>query len=377
MFNQFRPIEKDVWPLLLKNYSKMESIGNFSKLICKGIFPFSRTVKSYVKNGIINLDKPNYTTFNQVIKLIKQFLKISKVEYSQETNFKINGCFIIFLEKAIRLVKTQLKYCKKLVAVFKFNYINKKQKIEFFNRIEAFRGEIFQCFSTILNTKRQLRIANIYTTSIQEFYSKQKTCIIEISCDSNIYFKNISSFFFSKLGNNYKLLELRQIRWGCLSENINLTTLHDLIDSNWFYYSKKIDFYIKKVIMPLEILLTCYKRIVIRNSSINSICYGAKLMACGIIRAERNIAKNDEILIISLKGEAVAIAISIINTITLNKKIQGCVCRTKDIIMNKDEYPKNWGIGTNRIKKKLNSSCGLRCFVNKKSTDDINTWNFQ
>ena len=35
--------------------------------------------------------------------------------------------------------------------------------------------------------------------------------------------------------------------------------------------------------MPLEILLTSYKRVVVNDSAINAICYGAKFMIPGLI----------------------------------------------------------------------------------------------
>jgi H/ACA ribonucleoprotein complex subunit 4 len=190
----------------------------------------------------------------------------------------------------------------------------------------------------------------------------RKTCILQISCDSNIYIRNILNYFFSNFGNSCNLIELRQIRSGYLNENINLVTFHELIDSNWFYISKKNEFYIKKTIMPFEILLTCYKRVVIKNSSINSICYGARLVVSGIIRAEKNIGKKDQVLLISLKGEAIAIGVAVSNMTILNNKSK-YFCIIQNIIMKKDEYPKKWGLGINQIKKKIYVECG---FLEKK-----------
>ena len=74
--------------------------------------------------------------------------------------------------------------------------------------------------------------------------------------------------------------------------------------------------------MPLECLLTTYKRIVVKDSCINSICYGAQLMIPGVLRFSSDIevfllfislihSKCDkELVLITTKGEAVAIAIA-------------------------------------------------------------------
>ena len=39
--------------------------------------------------------------------------------------------------------------------------------------------------------------------------------------------------------------------------------------------------YLRRAIMPLEAVLTTYKRLVVKDSAVNAICYGAKLMLPG------------------------------------------------------------------------------------------------
>ena len=47
--------------------------------------------------------------------------------------------------------------------------------------------------------------------------------------------------------------------------------------------------------MPLEVLLTNFKRVVVKDSAINAICYGAKLMIPGLLRYEAGIEIDDEV----------------------------------------------------------------------------------
>ena len=42
--------------------------------------------------------------------------------------------------------------------------------------------------------------------------------------------------------------------------------------------------YLRRAIMPLERLLTSFKRLVVKDSAVNAICYGAKLMIPGLMR---------------------------------------------------------------------------------------------
>lgn len=43
-------------------------------------------------------------------------------------------------------------------------------------------------------------------------------------------------------------------------------------------------------------LLLTYKRVVVKDSSVNSICYGAKLMIPGILRFAQDIEVNTEVM---------------------------------------------------------------------------------
>jgi len=41
--------------------------------------------------------------------------------------------------------------------------------------------------------------------------------------------------------------------------------------------------YLRRVIMPLETLLVNYKKIIIKDSCVNAVCYGAQLMIPGVL----------------------------------------------------------------------------------------------
>ena len=47
--------------------------------------------------------------------------------------------------------------------------------------------------------------------------------------------------------------------------------------------------------MPLEAVLTTLKRLVIKDSAIEAICYGAKIMIPGLLRFENGIEVDEEV----------------------------------------------------------------------------------
>ena len=60
--------------------------------------------------------------------------------------------------------------------------------------------------------------------------------------------------------------------------------------------------YLRRVIRPLEALLVGYKRIVVKDSAVNAVCYGAKLMIPGLLRYEADIALHEEVVLMTTKG---------------------------------------------------------------------------
>merc|ERR1712115_59964 len=76
--------------------------------------------------------------------------------------------------------------------------------------------------------------------------------------------------------------ELRRVRSGIQDETDGgLCTLHDVLDAQWLYDNHKDESYLRRVIKPLEALLTNHKRIIMKDSSVNAVCYGAKVMLPG------------------------------------------------------------------------------------------------
>lgn len=78
--------------------------------------------------------------------------------------------------------------------------------------------------------------------------------------------------------------ELRRVRSGAMDETKGMVTLHDVLDAQWVYDNQNDESYLRNVISPLESLLTTYKRLVVKDSAVNAVCYGAKLMLPGLLR---------------------------------------------------------------------------------------------
>ncbi len=89
--------------------------------------------------------------------------------------------------------------------------------------------------------------------------------------------------------------ELRRCRSGIMGERDNMVTLHDVLDSQWLFDNAQDESYLRRTIMPLEVLLTNYKRLVVKDSAVNALCYGAKLMIPGLLRYENGVEVDEEV----------------------------------------------------------------------------------
>jgi H/ACA ribonucleoprotein complex subunit 4 len=128
--------------------------------------------------------------------------------------------------------------------------------------------------------------------------------------------------------------------------------MHDVLDAQYHYDKTKDESYLRRIVMPLETLLVNYKRVVVKDSAVNAICYGAKFMIPGLLRFADGIEVNDEVVMITTKGEAIAVGIAQMTTAVMATIDHGVVAKIKRVIMERDTYPRRWGMGPVAQKKK-------------------------
>lgn len=122
--------------------------------------------------------------------------------------------------------------------------------------------------------------------------------------------------------------------------------------TGWPPDNNRDETYLRQVIQPLETLLVGYKRLVVKDSAVNAITYGAKLMLPGLLRYESNIEQHEECVLITTKGEAIAIGIAMMSAVEMTTCDHGVVAKVKRCIMERDLYPRRWGLGPTAAEKK-------------------------
>ncbi|KAA0147908.1 hypothetical protein FNF27_00749 [Cafeteria roenbergensis] len=346
------------WPLLLKGYDRLNVRTSHYTPIPAGCSPLKRDLASYLSYGVINLDKPANPSSHEVVAWIKRILRVEKTGHSGTLDPKVTGCLIVCIDRATRLVKSQQSAGKEYVAVVRLHGAIESEAV-LARGIEKLTGALFQRPPLISAVKRQLRIRTIYKSKLFEFDTDRNLGVFWVSCEAGTYIRTLCVHLGLVTGVGGHMQELRRVRSGAMDENKHLVTMHDVLDAQWQFDKTKDETYLRRVVKPLEILLTGFKRVVVKDSAVNAICYGAKLMIPGLLRFADDIGVNEEIVIMTTKGEAVAVGIALMTTSVMATVDHGAVAKIKRVIMERDVYPRRWGLGPVASRKKAMIKDGL------------------
>ncbi|KAI9009515.1 pseudouridine synthase [Gaertneriomyces semiglobifer] len=361
------------WPLLLKNYDKLNVRTGHYTPIPSGCSPLKRPIDEYVKYGVINLDKPANPSSHEVVAWIRRILRVEKTGHSGTLDPKVTGCLIVCVDRATRLVKSQQGAGKEYVAVLRLHdAIDSEKKLA--QSLETMTGALFQRPPLISAVKRQLRIRTIHDLKLIEFDNDRHLGVFWVSCEAGTYIRTLCVHLGLLLGVGGHMQELRRVRSGAMSEDDGMVTMHDILDAQWTYDNTKDETYLRRVVRPLETLLTSYKRVVVKDSAVNAICYGAKLMIPGLLRFESGIDINEEVVLMTTKGEAIALAIAQMSTAEMATCDHGVVAKIKRVIMERDTYPRRWGLGPKAQEKKKLIKDGKLDKYGRPNEETPNNW---
>ena len=73
---------------------------------------------------------------------------------------------------------------------------------------------------------------------------------------------------------------------------------------------------------------------------------------------ETGIEVHEEVVLMTTKGEAIALGIAQMSTVELSSCDHGVVAKVKRCIMERDLYPRRWGLGPVALEKKKMKSDG-------------------
>jgi H/ACA ribonucleoprotein complex subunit 4 len=227
---------------------------------------------------------------------------------------------------------------KEYHALGRFHSLPSKEKLD--DVLDMFRGEIFQKPPQRSSVLRQTRTRTIYELEVLE--QKERLLLTRILCEAGTYIRKLYYDIGEILGPGATMIELRRTRVDQFYESDGLVTLHELANAFAIWEEKKDDTKLMKMIKPIEYALSELKSVIIRDSAVDALCHGAQLAIPGILQISPNLSKGDIVGIYTQKGEAIALAESMMSEVEIRDATKGYAFETKRIIMAPNTYPKKW-----------------------------------
>merc|ERR1719510_2866117 len=100
------------------------------------------------------------------------------------------------------------------------------------------------------------------------------------------------------------------------------------------------------------------KRIIVKDTAVNAITYGAKIMLPGVLRFDDGIEVGELIAVVTTKGEAICIAYAQMTSMQLSTVVHGVAAKIKRMVMDRDTYPRRWGKGPHATEKQKMKAAG-------------------
>lgn len=303
-----------------------------------GTYCEKRTVEQLLNYGFILLDKPNGPTSHETVAWIKKILNIPKAGHSGTLDPMVSGILPIGLGEATKALIVLLLGPKEYHVLGRLHTLPSNEKLQAV--LKQFTGKIYQKPPQRSSVSRQTRVRNVYEIEVIE--QKERLILMRILCEAGTYIRKIFYDIGEVLGPGATMIELRRTHVSQFNEDSNIVKMHDLVDAYAMWKEKGDDSKLRRILMPIEYILSELKSVVIRDSAVDALCHGAQLAIPGILEISHGIAKGDLAGIYTQKGEVVALAEAILSESEIVENTKGFAFQLKRIIMAPNTYPKNW-----------------------------------
>lgn len=302
-----------------------------------GYYPDKRPIDKHIKYGVVVIDKPKGPTSHEVTTWVRKILNVSKTGHGGTLDPNVTGVLPIAIENATKTIQTWHIPPKEYVCVMHLHRDTSEDNI--LNIFKEFTGKIYQRPPLKSAVKKRLRVRKIHNLDLLE--KEGKDVLFKVKCQSGTYIRKLCEDLGEALGTSAHMQELRRTKSGCFSEK-DAVYLQDLLDAYIFWKEDNDEEELRKVIKPLEEGLKHLKKVVVKDSAVNAICYGADVFVRGISKLSEDINKNDLVVVETLKGEAIALGKALMSSKEMLESDKGVAVDVERVIMERDLYPKMW-----------------------------------
>ena len=304
-----------------------------------GNSPNSRSLNQLLECGVIAINKPPGPSSHQLASWARDILGISRIGHGGTLDPFATGLLTLLCGRATKLTEILLKKNKGYIAVIRFkNQVNIDQ-IKLL--LEKMTGEIYNVPPKESAVKIQVRSRNIRALELIDYDVESRLINLRIECNAGTYVRTLSNDLGLLLDSRCELLELHRHQSGIFNSSM-ACTMQQLNDAAFLWKEHDDDRGIRKLIAPIESILSEIPMIVVKDGAVAALSHGAPLARPGIVSAPKGIKKGSQVLLSSLKGEAVAIAKLMIDSDSLKGIDSGHVSTVQTVMMSPGIYPQTW-----------------------------------
>ncbi len=299
-----------------------------------GEYPDKRSVEDLIPRSLVVIDKPQGPTSHQVSAWVRDIFE-EKTGHSGTLDPKVTGVLPMGMGSSVRLLDLLHSVPKEYIAAMKFHGEVEDRKLD--KILQEFEGEIYQTPPLRAGVKRQRRKRKVF--EIEKLDSKEREILLRIRCESGTYIRTLCKDLGKTLGTRGHMMELRRVEAGGFTED-EMVILQDLRDAYEFYREGEYE-KLKEILMPFERALQIFPKIKIKDTAAGSVLNGADLAAPGIIEME-DFSNDDQVALISSKGEGIAIGRALYDADKIVDMEEGLVFRSERVFSPSGDYPKRW-----------------------------------
>jgi H/ACA ribonucleoprotein complex subunit 4 len=257
----------------------------------------------------------------------------------------VTGVLPVALQRMTKVIGNVVHSTKEYVCVMQLHRPVDEERLR--NVIKEFTGRIYQRPPLRSSVKRDVRIKKINEIELLE-YDGKRYALLRIDCEAGTYMRKLCWDMGLVLGVGAHMRELRRIRTGPFTEDKGLVRLQDVAEALYRYREEGKDDLLRKVVLPGEFSICHLKKVVIRDTAVESVVHGANLAVPGIVKLHDNIKKGDLVAILSMKGELVALGTAEMSSEEIMSERRGIAIKLKRVILETGLYPRAW-----KTKKKV------------------------
>jgi len=247
------------------------------------------------------------------------------------------GVLPLMSGKAMRLTKQILEHDKTYIAVFQFK--NEIERDALDAVMEQLTGRIYNVPPEISAVRVQVRTRKVHDFTLLD--QSAKRIVARIRCEAGTYIRTMARDMGLFLDQPVELKELRREDSGRFTLD-DCVQLHDIADAIWLWKECNEGEALLRMLHPTEKLLAGLPRIVVKDSAVAALAHGAPLLRPGIVSIPSNLSSGQNILVTSLKGEAVCFVKVNCDSESITNMEKGEIARPSAVLMSDDVYPRRW-----------------------------------